>query len=160
MATLETIQNERRDAARRVLESYSTNCVINKQLLKLLENADSRLLSATAQMEETRGSGTAKDAIGAHIAAIHQEAERLTYASERIAVKLDEVLRIVERVSERSHLAGKILSMRYLEPGRLMELEEIASALNYDDEYIRKRHLVALDMAADVIYENKSHNVT
>lgn len=150
MATSETIRSEQRDAARTMLEGYGSLCIINKQLLKLIEDADNRLLSITAQMSETRGSGTAKDAIAANIASIHEAAGKLVVVSAMYVERLDAILNAVERVNGIDPLAAKVLSKRYMEPGRMPEFAEIGEELGYSEAYMMEKHLNGLDIICDL----------
>lgn len=157
MATQETIRSEQRDYARRTLEGYGALCTINGQLLKLMEDADRRLLSVTAQWGETRGSGAAKDAIAGNIVAIHEAADRMAAVSAAYAERLDGILSLVEQVTAVDPLAGKVLAMRYMEPGRTPEFDEIAEELGYSYDHIQRKHAEGLDVACDVLTGNMTH---
>lgn len=150
MATSETIKSEQRDAARTMLEGYGSLCIINTQLLKLIEDADNRLISTTAQMGETRGSGTAKDAIAVNIAAIHEAAGKLIVVSAMYAERLDAIINAVDRVNEIDPLAAKVLSKRYMEPGRMPEFAEIGEDLGYSADYMMEKHLDGLNIICDL----------
>lgn len=159
MASYETIQNERRLSAKRRLESYRAHCERHDQFLRLIENADSRLLSITAQMSENVASSSAGDAIGRGIVALDELATRLRDVDARICESLDEVLAIVEAVTEMHPTAGRILSMRYLEPSN-PTFAEIADKMNYSEDHVIRLHQAGLDIAASVIAcENMTGNV-
>lgn len=151
MATQETIQSERRAEAKRMLEGYRAFCGMHDSLLKLMEDCDSRLLSTTAQMQETVASSTAGDAIGSGIAKLETMSGRLTRTDDRICAKLDTTLRLVERVIEIHPDAGRVLSMRYLAPtGDAPTFEEIADRLNFSYDWTRHLHLIGLDVVASL----------
>lgn len=155
MASNETIRAERRDDARRILEGYRAFCAMHDNMLALMEDADSRLLSTTAQMGETRASSSAGDSIGSGLAKLESAAIRLESADDRICAKLDATLDIVERVIEEDPLAGRVLSMRYLAPaGSEPTLEEIADRMGYSEDYIKHVHLAGLDIAARLAKED------
>lgn len=141
-----------------MLEGYSALSVINKQMLKLLGDADDRLLSTTAQWNETRGSGTAKDSIGKNIAAIHSAAERLGEVSDSLGVCLDILLESVIRVGDVDPLAAKVLSMRYMEPGRTPEFDEIAEELGYSYDHVVRKHADGLDLVSEHFERNMPSN--
>ena len=151
MATYETLRSERREDARRKLDSYRSLCTLNEQMLKLMADAESRMLSVTAQMGETRGSSTAKDAMGDNIAAICEAADRMRELCEGYASTLDETAKLVREVMDIDALAGEVLAIRYMEPGRPPEFCEIADRLGYTEAHIYGKHLDGLDIAADVM---------
>lgn len=159
MATLETIQSERRLSAKRRLESYRAYCERHDQFLRLIENADSRLLSITAQLTENVASSSAGDAIGRGIVALDELATRLRKVDCDICAALDEVLWIVESVTEMNPTAGRVLSMRYLEPSNPTFIE-IAEKMHYSEDHVIRLHQAGLDIAASVIAcANMSGNV-
>lgn len=152
MANYETIQSERRAAAKRMLEGYRAFCGMHDSLLKLMEDADSRLLSTTAQMEETVASSAAGDAIGGGLAKLETAARRLSRTDDRICAKLDITLQLVERVIEIRPNAGRVLSERYLVPaGEEPTFEEIADKMGYSADHIYRLHLEGLDVAAALL---------
>ena len=151
MATYETIRSERREDARRKLEGYRSLCTLNEQMLRLLADAESRMLSVTAQMGETRGSSTARDALGDNLAAICDVKERMHELCEGYAATLDATAHIVREVMDIDALAGEVLAIRYMEPGRPPEFCEIADRLGYTEAHIYGKHLDGLDIAADVM---------
>ena len=151
MANFETIQSERRAEAKRMLEGYRAFCGMHDSMLKLMEDADSRLLSTTAQMGETRASSSAGDSIGSGLAKLETAATRLKRTDDRICAKLDATLRIIERVIEINPLAGRVLSMRYLTPASdKPTFEEIADKLGYSVDHVKHIHLLGLDIASIV----------
>ena len=148
MTAYETIQSERRAEAKRMLEGYRAFCGMHDSLLRMMEDADSRLLSTTAQMGETVASSSAGDSIGSGLAKLETAAARLERTDDRICAKLDETLRIVERVIEINPVAGRVLSMRYLTPaGDEPSFEEIADKLGYSYDRVKHIHLLGLDIA-------------
>ena len=161
MATLETIQSERRAEAKRMLEGYRSFCEMHDNLLKLMEDADSRLLSTTAQMGETVASSGAGDAIGSGLAKLENASTRLKRTDERICSKLDQSLRLVERVVEINPMAGRVLSLRYLAPaGDEPTFEEIADKMGYSSVHIYRLHLEGLDVAASIVEFDKKCSLT
>lgn len=131
-----------------MLEGYRAFCGMHDSLLKLMEDADSRLLSTTAQMGETVASSAAGDAIGGGLGNLETAAKRIRRTDERICAKLDETLRLVERVIEVNPVAGRVLSMRYLVPaGDEPTFEEIADKLGYSYDRVKHIHLLGLDLA-------------
>lgn len=160
MANYETIQSERRAAAKRMLEGYRAFCGMHDSLLKLIEDADSRLLSTTAQMEETVASSAAGDAIGGGLAKLETTAKRLSRTDERICAKLDITLHLVERVIDINPMAGRVLSMRYLVPaGDEPTFEEIADKMGYSYDWVKHAHLLGLDIAAMLMQDNTSQHL-
>lgn len=134
-----------------MLEGYGSLCTINGQILKMMSDAESRLLSTTAQWGETRSSGTAKDAIGDNMAAIHSAANRLDDVSTMLGGCLDVLLEAVVRVNDEDALAARILALRYMEPGRQPEFQEIACELGYSYNYVVEKHLRGLDLVSDAV---------
>lgn len=160
MATYETTQSERRAEARRMLEGYRSFCEMHDSLLKLIEDADSRLLSTTAQMGETVASTAAGDAIGSGLAKLEYAYKKLQDVDERVCAKLDVSLWLVERVMEINPAAGRVLCERYLSPlGEEPELDEIAERLSYSYDWTKHLHLIGLDIAASVIQDNTSRHL-
>lgn len=160
MANYETIQSERRAAAKRMLEGYRAFCGMHDSLLKLMEDADSRLLSTTAQMGETVASSAAGDAIGSGLAKLETASTRLERVDDRICAKLDITLHLVERVIEAHPQAGQVLDKRYLVPaGEEPTFEEIADMLGYSVDWTYQLHLIGLDIAASLLEDNKKKQV-
>ena len=152
MATFEKIRGERRAEARRTLEGYRSICAMHDGILRLMEDADSRLLSTTAQMGETVASTSAGDAIGGGLAKLESASEKLRRTDERICARLDMTLWLVERVIGENPYAGRVLAERYLSrAGVEPTLEEIAEKLCYSHDWTRHLHLVGLDIAADLL---------
>ena len=151
MATYETLRSERREDARKKLDSYRSLCTLNEQMLKLMADADSRMLSVTAQMGETRGSSTARDALGDNLAAIFDVKEQMSELCAGYSTSLDAIAKIVREVMDIDALAGEVLAIRYMEPGRPTEFCEIADRLGYTEAHIYGKHLDGLDIAADVM---------
>ena len=160
MATYETIHGERRGQARRMLEGYRAFCEMHDSLLKLMEDADSRLLSTTAQMCETVASSSAGDAIGGGLVKLETASTRLKRVDDRICAKLDTALWLVERVIEINPSAGRVLSERYLVPaGEEPTFEEIAERLNYSHDWVRHAHLLGLDIVAMLLQDSTSEHI-
>lgn len=160
MANYETIQSERRALAKRMLEGYRAFCEMHDSLLRLMENADSRLLSTTAQMGETVASSAAGDAIGSGLAKLETVASRLQRVDDRICAKLDITLHLVERVIEINPTAGRVLSERYLVPaGDEPTFEEIAENMGYSYDWVKHAHLLGLDIAAMLLQDNTTKHL-
>lgn len=159
MATLENIQSGRRLSAKRRLEGYRAHCERHDQFLRLIESADSRLMSITAQMSENVASSSAGDAIGDGIARLDELATKLREVDMRILDALEETVRLVEAVTEMSPTAGRVLAMRYLDPGSPTFLQ-IADRMHYSEDHVIRLHQSGLDIAASVLTcENMSGNV-
>lgn len=160
MATMETIQSERRAEAKRMLEGYRSFCEMHDSLLKLMEDADSRLLSTTAQMGETVASSAAGDAIGSGLAKLERASKKLKDVDERVCSKLDVSLWLVERVMEIHPPAGRVLCERYLVPaGSEPTFEEVAERLHYSTDWTYQLHLIGLDIASSVLEDHKQTQV-
>lgn len=152
MATYETIQGERRGQARRMLEGYRAFCEMHDSLLKLMEDADSRLLSTTAQMGETVASSSAGDAIGGGLVKLETASTRLQRVDDRICAKLDVALWLVERVMETHPNAGRVLSERYLTPaGDVPTFDAIGEKLGYSEGHTQRLHIEGLNIVADLL---------
>ena len=161
MATLETIQSERRATAKRMLEGYRSFCGMHDSLLKLMQDADSRLTSTTAQMSETVASGTAKDAIGSGIAKLEEASKQLEHVDGMIRAKQEITTHLVMRVIEQHPQAGSVLEKRYLVPASEEEplFEDIADALGYSVDWTYQLHLIGLDIVASLLEDNKKKQV-
>ena len=160
MANYETIQSERRADAKRMLEGYRSFCEMHDSMLKMMEDADSRLLSTTAQMGETVASSAAGDSIGSGLAKLETAAKRLERTDGRICAKLDAALHLVERVIEINPVAGRVLSMRYLVPaGDEPTFDEIADKMGYSADWVRHAHLLGLDIAATLTQDNTPQHI-
>lgn len=159
MATLETIQSGRRLSAKRRLESYRAHCERHDQFLRLIENADSRLMSITVQLSENVASSSASDAIGKGIAALDELATKLRAVDARICDSMEEAVRLVEAVTDMNPTVGRVLSMRYLDPGN-PTFVEIAEKMHYSEDHVIRLHQAGLDIAASVIAcDNMQGNV-
>ena len=160
MATLETEQSERRAEAKRMLNGYRAFCGMHDSMLRLIEDADSRLLSTTAQMEETVASSSAGDTIGSGLAKLEYAANKLKDVDDRVCAKLDISLWLVEQVIKINPAAGRVLSERYLCPAESEpDFEEIAERLSYSYDWTKHLHLIGLDIAASVIQDNTSKHL-
>lgn len=159
MATYETIQSERRQSAKRRLEGYKAHCERHDQFLQQIEKADSRLMSITAQLGETVSSSSASDSLANGVVAIDELAGKLRKVDEEICEALDDVLALVEEVTELHPTAGRILSMRYLEPSNLTFVE-IAEKTHYSEDHVIRLHQAGLDIAATLMArDNMTGNV-
>ena len=155
LVTLETIHGERRGQARRILEGYRAYCEMHDRMLHLIEDADSRLLSTTAQMGETVSSSSAGDAIGGGLVKLETASNMLQSVDDRICSKLDMALWLVESVIEINPSVGRVISERYLVPaGEEPTFEEIAERLNYSYDWVRHAHLLGLDMVAMLLQDD------
>lgn len=151
MAKNATIQAENREAARRKLIAYRAQCDIFEQLLKIVENAESRLVSVTAQYEETRSSSTARDTMGDQIATLNQQIEKLNAIIDRQAATLDEVLYLINALIPDNPTIARVMSKRYLEPTYEPTFKEIADEMGYSEDRIRHLHTEGLDLISDLI---------
>ena len=147
MSYSEEITKEQREAMKTYLSRYSAFVEMHDRYLTLLENSDSRLLSVTAQMEETRASGTAHDAMGDQVATLHERIEKLNYADNRVGESLDRISDLIFEVSELEPDAGKVLSHLYLREGRIPELDEVAEHLGYSESHVKRLHRIGLETA-------------
>ena len=151
MAKNATIQAKNREAARRKLIAYRAQCDIFEQLLKIVENAESRLVSVTAQYEETRSSSTARDTMGDQIATLNQQIEKLNAIIDRQAATLDEVLYLINALIPDNPTIARVMSKRYLEPTYEPTFKEIADEMGYSEDRIRHLHTEGLDLISDLI---------
>lgn len=135
------------------------HCEMHDQLLRLIECADSRLMSTTAQMSENVASSSACDAIGSGLATLDELANKLRDVDLRILDALDETVRIVESVTEMSPTAGRVLAMRYLDPDG-PTFVKIAERMHYSEDHVIRLHQAGLDIAASVLTcDNMTGNV-
>lgn len=148
MATESTLRAERRENARRRLEKYNTLLKRVDKRLDLISKTESRILSVTAQYNETCCSGSAKDALADNLAALEEHAEVLRELNRRYGESMDEVSMLVDRVTEANKLAGDVLAARYLVDGRMPDFFEIAEDLGYSEGAVYNAHLLGLDLAA------------
>lgn len=160
MATLETTRSEAREETRRALDGYRAWCTLNGRLLEQIEAAESRLKSVTAQMGEIHSGSFAKDALGDNIASQQEAADRLRDQSFVVGETLDVLLSVVDGVIERNPLCGQVLTMRYIDDGRRMTLDDIAEELGYTPEWIREKHLEALDIAGEIMRQKNLRKPT
>ena len=150
MATKETIRSERREEARRMLSGYRAWVTLNDQVLKLIENIESRQHSVKSQIRETR-SGGVRDSMTENLAALEDQEMRLRGQSSCYATRMNLLLDTVNRVVEADPLAGQVLALRYMELGKPMDFNEIAERLEYSHDHIVDKHRQGLEMAADVL---------
>ena len=127
MAKSATIQAERREEARRKLVSYRAQCGIFDKMLAIAQNAESRLVSVTAQYEETTSSGTAHDTMGDQIIMLNDQVERMSTIVASLGETLDEVLDLINGLLPDYPNVVRVLSKRYLEPSFEPTFAEIAA---------------------------------
>lgn len=151
MAKSATLQAENREAARRKLVGYRAQCDIFRQLLKIVESAETRLSSITAQYEETRSSNAARDTMGDQLIMLESQLERLTRVIDEQAHALDEVLWIINSLVPEHPTTARVLSKRYLEPDREPTFKEIADEMGYSEGYVHNKHLEGLDLVYDIL---------
>lgn len=151
MAKSATIQAENREIARRKLVSYRAQCDIYRQLLKIVESAESRLSSVTAQYEETRSSNAARDTMGDQIIMLNDQVERLKGMCAKQAETLDEVLWLINSLLPDHPTTTRIMSKRYLEPNYEPTLKEIADEMGFSEGYVRNKHIEGLDLIYEIL---------
>lgn len=152
MAKSATLQAERREEARRKLVCYRAKCCILDKMLAIIENAESRLVSITAQHEETTSSGTARDTMGDQIIMLNDEVERMSGICADLGAALDEVLDLINGLLPDHPNAALVLSKRYLEPNFEPTFAEIAVETGYSEDRVRHLHLEGLDLIAEKIF--------
>ena len=146
MAKSVTLQAENREIARRKLVSYRAQCDIFRQLLKIVESAETRLSSVTAQYEEMRSSNAARDTMGDQLITLESQLDRLNRVIDEQSRALDEVLGIINAIVPENPIVASILSKRYLEPDYEPTLSEIADEMGYSEGYVKSKHLEGLDL--------------
>jgi len=154
MAKSVTLQAENREVARRKLVSYRAQCDIFRQLLKIVESAESRLTSVTAQYEETRSHGVGRDTLADQITTLEDQLSRLTRVIDEQSHALDEVLWIINEIVPENPTVASILSKRYLEPDHEPTFNEIADEMGYSEGYVKSKHLEGLDLVYGLIAAN------
>lgn len=152
MAKSATIQAERREEARRKLVSYRAQCGIFDKMLAIAQNAESRLVSVTAQYEETTSSGTAHDTMGDQIIMLNDQVERMSAICASLGETLDEVLDLINGLLPDYPNVVRVLSKRYLEPSFEPTLAEIAAETGFSEDWVRHLHLQGLDLIAERIF--------
>lgn len=142
----------RRKKAMTALDGYRNGLVVENQLTKLIAKAESRLTPATAQYEEMRSSGIARDAMADHVASLEDVAERLRMTDEIVKDNLDDLLVLVTKAAVINPDAGSVLSLRYMEAGKKQpSFKEIADKLHRGEDRVKQLHAVGLDVVADLI---------
>lgn len=152
MAKSATIQAERREEARRKLVSYRAQCGIFDKMLAITQNAESRLVSVTAQYEETTSSGTAHDTMGDQIIMLNDQVERMSAICASLGETLDEVLDLINGLLPDYPNVVRVLSKRYLEPSFEPTLAEIAAETGFSEDWVKHLHLQGLDLIAERIF--------
>lgn len=152
MAKSATIQAERREEARRKLVSYRAQCGIFDKMLAITQNAESRLVSVTAQYEETTSSGTAHDTMGDQIIMLNDQVERMSAICASLGETLDEVLDLINGLLPDHPNVVHVLSKRYLEPSFEPTLAEIAAETGFSEDWVKHLHLQGLDLIAERIF--------
>lgn len=152
MAKSATIQAERREEARRKLVSYRAQCGIFDKMLAITQNAESRLVSVTAQYEETTSSGTAHDTMGDQIIMLNDQVERMSAICASLGETLDEVLDLINGLLPDHPNVVRVLSKRYLEPSFEPTLAEIAAETGFSEDWVKHLHLQGLDLIAERIF--------
>lgn len=152
MAKSATLQAERREEARRKLVSYRAQCGIFDKMLAITQNAESRLVSVTAQYEETTSSGTAHDTMGDQIIMLNDQVERMSAICANLGETLDEVLDLINGLLPDHPNVVRVLSKRYLEPSFEPTLAEIAAETGFSEDWVKHLHLQGLDLIAERIF--------
>lgn len=152
MAKSATLQAERREEARRKLVSYRAQCGIFDKMLAITQNAESRLVSVTAQYEETTSSGTAHDTMGDQIIMLNDQVERMSAICASLGETLDEVLDLINGLLPDYPNVVRVLSKRYLEPSFEPTLAEIAAETGFSEDWVKHLHLQGLDLIAERIF--------
>lgn len=152
MAKSATLQAERREEARRKLVSYRAQCGIFDKMLAITQNAESRLVSVTAQYEETTSSGTAHDTMGDQIIMLNDQVERMSAICANLGETLDEVLDLINGLLPDHPNVVLVLSKRYLEPSFEPTLAEIAAETGFSEDWVKHLHLQGLDLIAERIF--------
>ena len=151
MAKSATLKAENREVARRKLVGYRAQCDIFRQLLKIVESAESRLTSVTAQYEETRSHGVGRDTLADQITTLEDQLARLTRVIDEQSHALDEVLWVINSLVTDHPTIASIMSKRYLEPDYEPTFKEIADEMGYSEGYVKSKHLEGLDLVFDII---------
>lgn len=152
MAKSATLQAEKRETARRKLVSYRAQCCILERMLKITENAESRLTHVTAMYEEMTSSGTARDTMGDQIIMLNEQMEHMGGICSDLGAKLDEVLDLINSLLPDHPNVATVLSKRYLEPNFEPTLAEIADETGFSESWVKRLHLEGLDLIAEKIF--------
>ena len=144
---------KRREKAKNLLKGYRDGVTVNGQLLKLIADAESRLSSATAQYEETRSSGMARDALADHIASLEDVIGRLRMEDDILKDNLDDLLIMVTKATVINPSAGAVLAALYMEPGEAPSMDEVAERLYRGIDRVKQLHRAGLDIVADLMGE-------
>lgn len=155
MATSATLQGERREDARRKLVCYRAKCGVFDKMLDIVQNAESRLTSVTAQYEETSSTGVAHDVMADQVIVLNDQIERMSEICSGLGKALDEVLDLINSLIPDHPNAALVLAKRYLEPEYEPTFSEIAEEMGYSEDRVRHLHLEGLDAIADKIFEGR-----
>ena len=154
MAKHATLQAERRETARRKLSEYRVQCDIFERLLRIIESAESRLTSITAQQSELIKTSGAKDRLADQIITLNAHIDRLHELNEGHIAYLDDALYLINSLLPEHTLEARVLSKRYLEPNYEPTFAEIAEEMGFSEDWVKHKHLRGLDFVANVIFEN------
>lgn len=152
MAKSATLQAEKRETARRKLVSYRARCCILEGMLKVIENAESRLTSITAVYEEMTSTGSARDTMGDQIIMLNDQIEHMGEICATLADPLDEVIDLINGLLPDHPNVVAVLSKRYLEPSFEPTLLEIANETGFSESWVKRLHLEGLDLIAEKIF--------
>ena len=152
MAKSATVQAERREEARRKLVSYRARCCILDKMLAITQNAESRLVSVTAQYNEMVSSGIARDTMADQLIMLNDQVEHMRGICADLGATLDEVLDLINGLLPDYPNAAIVLSKRYLEPNFEPTLAEIAEETGFSESWVKRLHLEGLDLIAEKIF--------
>lgn len=149
MATDATRQAEKRERVKRYLSRYRATVSVYDSLLKIIESAESRLASITAQQSEVYTPSSAHDALADQIITLNDYIDKLSACILRETAALDGMLYVIERTMDTDCEVAEILSKRYLEPGYEPTFQEIADEMGISEKTVRRKHVYGLDLVWD-----------
>ena len=152
MAKSATIQAEKRETARRKLVSYRARCGVFDKMLDIVQNAESRLTSITAQYKETVSTGVAHDTMADQVIMLNDQVEKMSDICASLGSTLDEVLDLINGLVPDHPNAARVLAKRYLEPTYEPTFAEIAEETGYSEDRVKHLHLEGLDCIAEKIF--------
>ena len=152
MAKSATLQAEKRETARRKLIAYRARCGVFDKMLDIVQNAESRLTSTTAQYKETVSTGVAHDTMADQIIMLNDQIERMSDICAGLGESLDEVLDLINGLIPMNPNAARVLAKRYLEPTYEPTFAEIAVDTGYSEDRVKHLHLEGLDLVAERIF--------
>lgn len=152
MAKSATLQAEKRETARRKLVSYRAQCGVFDKMLDIIQNAESRLTSITAQYGESVSTGIAHDTMADQVIMLNDQIERMSGICASLGETLDEVLDLINGLIPIHPNAARILAKRYLEPSFEPTFGEIAAETGYSEDRVRHLHMEGLDLIAEKIF--------